>query len=186
MPGWSQFSFSSPLAAPCWPGAEYCLMNLPQGPNCPAAVLCHCPDSHGHVPALLSEVKDCRTLFLPAFLLQQGPERRAPWKEFVRNAPEVKDCLEEKAEVKIKNRKSARRVQTGAALSLGLRAIVGERGTQADFNWDQFHKYRLRHSPSADWKPNEAFVSGDRFFSDLPHLLSIQIRWDSELLEILC
>ena len=46
MLGWSQFSFS-PLAAPCWPGAEYCLMNLPQGPNYPAAVLCHCPDSYG-------------------------------------------------------------------------------------------------------------------------------------------
>lgn len=79
----------------------------------------------GHVPALLSEVKDGGTLFLPAFLLQQGPERRAPWKEFVGNAPEVKDCLEEKAEVKIKNRKSARRVQTGAVLSLGPWSYCG-------------------------------------------------------------
>lgn len=47
MPGWNQFSFSPPLAAPCWFGAEYCLRNLPQGLNFPAAAVCQCPDSYG-------------------------------------------------------------------------------------------------------------------------------------------
>lgn len=67
------------------------------------------------MPALLSEVKDgphhCSSLH---FRYNSDLERRGRRKEFVRGATEVKDCLEEKAGVKIKNRISARVVQTGA------------------------------------------------------------------------
>lgn len=43
--------------------------------------------------------------FLPAFPLPVREKRHTQWEEFIRDATEVKDCLEEKAEVKIKKRK---------------------------------------------------------------------------------
>lgn len=135
--------------------------------------------------------KSLRALPIPtAFPLQHGEEVRT-LKGVPQGCKEVKDCLEEKAEVKIKNRERARIVQTGAgAITAEYKtpltcpgAIVGRARTHTDFNWDQFHKYHLLQSPSIDWKPNKAYVSGDRFscFPPLPHNTVI-----SELAEILC
>lgn len=79
--------------------------------------------------------KAAPVLFSTAFPSQDRGEQRARWKEFIRDATEVRDCLEGKAEVKIENRKSARVVPTGAgALTAdrqtshfpGRRAIVAE------------------------------------------------------------
>lgn len=130
----------------------------------------------------------------PHFHYHAEEERLTQWEEFIRDATEVKDCLEEKAEVKIKKRKApaeSRQVPVRShwkrqpplpALQPGWERAR----TQTDFNWDQFHKYRLLRGPSIDWKPNEASVSGDRFLSGVFPLFLPQHDDFSQLLEIQC
>lgn len=169
-------------------------MNLPQVPNYPAPAACQHPDScelrAGQ--AVRGERLPQHSWSSPHFHYNAEEKRRTHWKEFIRDATEVKDGLEEKAEVKIKKRKSGRVVQTGAGAirrnsqtpRTGPAELLWERAhTQTDFNWDQFHKHHLLQSPSIDWKPNEAFIRGDKFSCCPLPLLPPQF---SELLEILC
>lgn len=80
---------------------------------------CQCPDScmlHAG-PAVRGERQQGCLQFLPhSHYSTEGKEAHAVhWEEFVRDAREVKARVEEKAEVKIKKRKSVNTIQTGAA-----------------------------------------------------------------------
>lgn len=89
-------------------------MNLPQVPNYPAAAACQHPDScQPRAGRAVGGERLPSPLFPTALPLQCREEERS-LKGAPQGCAEVKDCLEEKAEVKIKKRGSARRVQTGA------------------------------------------------------------------------
>lgn len=203
-PHWS-ILFLSSWGCPSQPqgrtrgSAPYCLMNLPQVPNYPAAAACQCPDSWG-----------------PRAGEWGGGERQAPAPPFVLHRISItmgrrrgthnersslgmsrrsKTARKKRPRWKLKKEKCQQSPDRCWGSSFGRASplsqpleLLAERGhTQADFNWDQFHKYHLLQSPSIDWKPNEAFVSGDRFFCCLPSSPSPSPAWGfSELWEALC
>jgi hypothetical protein len=141
-------SFFLPFCAPHCPraghrGSEaHCPMNLPQVSNYPAPeALSQSWQPHAACRPCCQRWKTARPPPVPPCISRTTWRRGMHRKEFVRDAREGKACLEEKAEVKIRKRKSANTIQTGA------RALRVEQRLPTQ----TLHSYCRRRSSHSDW-----------------------------------